>query len=182
MRAVTALPCIGILALVLVTPLRAAKPEPADWVPHAVIVQYENLPRAYGCDALWYKVGDILRALGAWKAVSITPYACAATGRSGGRSPQLEIHFLTLRRLDAADARWAQARAVPTTIDLRPGTPKSLTAADCELLRQTEQGVLPLLASMRVLTPHFACPVANGPFSFSVQALVPASGSAPASR
>jgi hypothetical protein len=81
---------------------------PAVWVPHDVMVAYRNLPRAYSCDALWYKVRDILREAGAWRSVSITPYDCKPSTASDGRSPQLEIRFLTPRTLGPAQARLAR--------------------------------------------------------------------------
>ncbi len=181
MRALMLLLCAG-LPLLSVTAASAASQLPATWIPHEVAVSYENLPRAYSCDALWYKVGDILRAVGAWKAVSITPHDCTPGTRTNGRSPQLEIHFLTLRSLGTADARWAQAQAVEESVELRPGHPKSLTSADCELLRQTEQDVLPLVPSIHVAHSALTCGSGASPFSLTVQTLVPAASAPTAAR
>jgi hypothetical protein len=147
--------------------------QPAAWVPHDVIVAYRDLPRAYTCDELWYKVGDLLRALGAWNAVSITPYDCKPSTPSDGHSPKLEVRFLTLRSLEPQNARWAQAQAATETIVVAPGHPKSLTGADCELLEQTQTSLLAVVADMHVVGEGLRCKAsATTPFTLSVQTLV----------
>jgi hypothetical protein len=149
--------------------------QPAAWIPHDVMVRYRNLPRAYGCDALWYKVGDILRAAGAWRAVSITPYACQPSAGSDGRSPRLEVRFLTLRALAPAQARWSQTRAVRKTVTLEPGTPRSLSAGDCALLVQTEEDVLSQVPTIRVVHRNLPCGTARTAtrYSLALQMLEP---------
>jgi hypothetical protein len=153
----------------------AANPteQPAAWIPHHVMVVYRNLPRAYTCDELWYKVGDLLRALGAWASVSITPYDCKPSTATDGRSPQLEVRFLTLRALDPQNARWAEAKASTETVVLKPGHPKSLTSADCELLAQTQEGLLSLVSNLHVEGEALRCEgSATKPYALSIQTLV----------
>jgi hypothetical protein len=149
--------------------------QPAVWIPHDVMVRYRNLPQAYGCDALWYKVGDILRAAGAWRAVSITPYACQPSASSNGRAPQLEVRFLTLRALAPAQARWSQTRAVRETVTLEAGSPRSLSAGDCDLLVQTEEDVLSQVPTIHVLHQNLQCGTARTatPYSLALQMLEP---------
>ncbi|HUN27307.1 MAG TPA: hypothetical protein VMU67_13460 [Steroidobacteraceae bacterium] len=166
-----------------VVPARATQPlgvaqgrgTPATWIGHDVMVAYRNLPYAYSCDALWHKVGDILRAAGAWDAVSITPYDCKPGTRGDGRSPQLEVRFLTLRTLSPQQARWAEARVVRETVLLAPGSPQSLTRDDCELLEQTNERLLSVVASLHVTGRPLECtgPAARGAFSLSVATLEP---------
>jgi hypothetical protein len=148
---------------------------PAVWVPHDVMVAYRNLPRAYSCDALWYKVRDILREAGAWRSVSITPYDCKPSTASDGRSPQLEIRFLTLRTLRPAQARLAQARVAHRTVTLKPGSPESLGPGDCALLAQTQQDVLSLVSSIHPVERNLDCkrPRTSSAYSLALQTLVP---------
>jgi hypothetical protein len=137
------------------------------------MVAYRDLPRAYTCDELWYKVGDLLRALGAWKAISITPYDCKPGTSTDGRSPELEARFLTLRALDPPNARWAQAHASTETVVLEPGRPTSLTSADCELLEQTQEDLLSLVNDMHVVSGGLHCErSAAKPYALSVRTLV----------
>ena len=151
----------------------ASAGSPAVWIPHDVMVVYRNLPRAYSCDALWYKVGDMLRAAGAWKSVSITPYDCKPDTHTDGRSPQLEVRFLTLRTVSPQQARWADTHAVPATVTLEPGHPKSLDRGDCELLRQTNVRLLSLVQDLRVVGQSLDCTghPPSGTFSLSVETL-----------
>ena len=147
--------------------------QPAVWVPYHVMVVYDDLPKAYTCDTLWHKVGDILRAVGAWKYVSITPYACKPETSDNGRAPQLEVRFLTLRTLSPRDAHWAEAHAVSKTVTLEAGAPASLAAGDCELLRQTNDNLLSVVSDVHVVDQHLQCaerPAANR-YSLSVQTL-----------
>ena len=147
--------------------------EPAAWIPHDVMVAYQNLPQAYSCDALWHKVGDMLRAVGAWKAVSITPYDCKPSTRSDGRSPQLEVRFLTLRPVAPQNARWAQAMVAPKTVVLEPGHPPSLAPGDCELLEQTQQDLLSLVPSWQVAGGNLQCSSAKrAPYHLAVKTLI----------
>jgi len=181
-RALTVLWLGGLLAWMTGASVCAAAQRPAAWIPHEVMVSYHKLPAAYSCTALWYKVGDILRAVGAWKYVSITPYDCKPGTATNGRSPQLEIHLLTVRSLDAKDARWAQTEAVERSVTLRPGHPKSLARADCELLRQTEQGVLPLLSGVHVEHADLSCRAGADHFGLTVKTLIPTKTTALAAR
>jgi len=150
-----------------------ATPQLAAWVPHEVLVQYQNLPVAYTCDALWYKVGDILRAVGAWTYVSITPRDCKPQTSGDGLSPTLSVHFLALETLAPSAARWAQTHAVIRQVDLRAGNPKSLDTGDCELLRQTRDDLLSLMGAVQLGNQDLQCRArpASYHFDLSVRAL-----------
>jgi len=157
MKSLLTCACFGMVAAAFAAAPPAAE-QPAAWVPHEVIVQYQNLPVAYSCDALWYKVGDILRAVGAWRYVSITPRDCKPQTQNNGLSPTLSVHFLALEKLGPSEARWAQTRAVVQAVDLRAGTPKSLGSGDCELLRQTNEDLLSLLSDeVQVVSNNLQC-------------------------
>jgi hypothetical protein len=146
---------------------------PATWIPHHVLVVYRNLPRAYSCDELWYKVGDLLRAVGAWKSVSITPDDCKPSTSTDGRSPKLEVRFLTLEALGPENARWAEAQAATETVVLVPGHPKSLTGADCELLEQTQEGLLATVSTLHAVGAALRCEQhVVKPYTLSIQTLV----------
>lgn len=175
--------CVSFLVLPSAQGATPSLAEQASvWVPHDVMVVYRDLPKPYSCDALWYKVRDILRAAGAWKAVSITPYDCKPDTNGDGRSPQLEVRFLTLRTVSPENVRWAQTQAVSETVVLKPGNPQSLARGDCKLLKQTNENLLSLIPNLHVVDQQLQCPADSTahPYHLSLQTLV-AVASPPAS-
>lgn len=151
--------------------------EPAVWIQHDIVVHLEDLPRRYSCDDLWYKFRDVLLALGARQNMRILAYRCESALGAIARSPSVHLQFELPQAVQGGDVRWADMQANPRTVRLGPGSPASLDASDCELLRQIKSGLLPALSD-HVVAYHLACqaaPAARHPFSLSVQALVPAS-------
>lgn len=155
-------------------PAGATQPtsQPAAWITRDVEVNLQSLPKTYSCDDLWYRLHGILLAIGARQYMSITPYHCGRGATDGGRSPTLDLKFQILRALSAANARWADTRAVRTTVRLAPGEPKILDAGDCSLLEQLE-GTLFAYLNVHVVSSDLQCsaPQAAGRFSLSVQVL-----------
>jgi len=136
------LACTSLMAAATV---RAAAPSPtqpaAAWMPHDVLVEYRNLPRAYSCDELWHKVCDMLR----------TP--------TDGRSPKLQVRFLTLRALDPQETRWAEAEATAETV--------------VELLEQTQEDLLSTVSNLHAVGAGLRCEESVAkPYRLSPQALV----------
>jgi hypothetical protein len=176
MRYSATLACVCLLTLVA-APLVRARPnqaagEPATWITRDVQIPLQNLPEAYSCDALWYKLHGILLAIGARQYMSITPYDCGRGASGGGRSPTLDMKFQTLRALSAANARWADTSAVRRIVRLAPGEPKILHAGDCALLKQLEETLFPYL-NLHVVATNLECSAPHGAdaFSVSIQAL-----------
>src|SRR5262249_18281703 len=65
--------------------------QPALWRTYDMIVNFQNLPRTYTCDQLWYEFHGILLQLGAWSySVSILPYHCSPSPSGYLRSPDVE--------------------------------------------------------------------------------------------
>lgn len=150
---------------------------PAQWRSWDLLVDLQNLPRAYTCNELWYRFHDVLLALGARPEMRITTFHCGTTAAQSTRSPSVQLQFQLPSVLSAADARYADFSAVSATVLLKPGEPHSLTADDCELLRQINTTLLPALP-VHVMRASLECQGASGarrPYALRVQALIPRS-------
>lgn len=168
------------LTTLAVTAARAAPTQvgqPAVWTPHDVIVSFDHLPKIYSCDDLWYKFRDVLRAIGARPDMRILAYQCGPKHGQLAYSPQVHLHFSIPQAVGHAQARWADVNVERRTVRLGPGHPASITAADCELLRQMKDDLLSVLPD-RVLQFNLACeaPATHWPFSVSIEALTPVDG------
>ena len=128
----------------------------ATWITRDVQIPLQNLPKAYSCDDLWYKLRGILLAIGARQYMSIMPYNCGSNAPGGGRSPTLDLKFQTLRVLTGADTRWAQTKAERKTVRLGPGEPKILDSSDCALVSQLS-GTLFSYLNLHVVTSDLEC-------------------------
>jgi hypothetical protein len=154
----------------------ASKPVPAEWSAHNVIVRLDNLPKRYSCDDLWYKFHDVLLALGARPDMRILAYRCEKSLSSEqARSPRVELKFYLPEALSGTQRQWADLSAVQRIVELQPGEPGKIDAADCELLRQINEGLLPLIP-VKVRDYRLACAAPSGgkpPFDLTVAALEP---------
>ena len=153
--------------------------QPAVWTAHDLIVSFDHLPKIYSCDDLWYKFRDVLRAIGARPDVRILAYQCGKALGQRAYSPQVHLHFFIPQSVGHSQARWADVHVTSRTVRLGPGHPASITASDCELLRQMKDDLLAALPD-RVLNFNLACeaPTTRWPFGVSVQALTPVAGQA----
>lgn len=137
-------------------PTRAAG-LPALWRTYDMIVNFQNLPRTYTCDQLWYAFHGILKQLGAWPySISILPYHCSPSPSGDLKSPDVEVRFQLPIFLHGAAAAHAPAKAVERTVRLAPGEPKVLQTSDCQLLQQIEQTMLSSIQA-HVEQAHFDC-------------------------
>jgi hypothetical protein len=140
-------------------------------------VDFKDLPRAYTCDELWYRLQDLLVAIGARPYPQIVPYHCGPTAAASSRSPSVELQFQLPQALSAADARYADVPVVRATVRLAPGSLRSYTGEDCELLKQLSTLLLPALR-VQLVGPGLTCPVASAArrsYALEVQALIPRS-------
>jgi hypothetical protein len=172
--AVTCLLALGGGAGAAAPAASVAAARPAIWRTYDMIVNFQSLPRTYTCDQLWYEFRGILLRLGAPAAtISILPYDCSPSPTGDMTSPRVEIRF-QLPFVLLPGVRGAPIEAVERTVRLSPGEPKTLRAADCQLLQQIDQT---MLASMpvKVQAAHFACS-GSGPRAgrFAVTLSVPA--------
>jgi hypothetical protein len=179
-RFVTSMTTVLLSVASAATVCQAAAPpaqQPAAWMEHVVVVNLQNLPKAYTCDELWYKFRDSLLVLGARPDFKITAQQCSFKPGSQQRSPQVELHFYLAKALSPAQARYADVMVVPTTGALEPNTkPHSFDKSDCELVRQMSELMLPAVP-VTVGNKHFDCaaPGAAGErYSVSVQSFTAA--------
>jgi hypothetical protein len=151
---------------------------PAQWAAFNILVDFQNLPRTYSCDELWYKFRDVLRKVGARADVAITPYACGYLGGGEARSPRVEVKFQMPRLLHGAETRYAEISVLQKEVVLAPGSPVSFAAHDCELARQLDSLFFPPLP-IRVQTADFRCADTQPSYKVVISAEIVAS-SAPA--
>jgi hypothetical protein len=140
---------------------------PAVWFPHDLIIDLQNLPKRYSCDDLWYKFRDVLLTIGARPDMRIFPYECNT------RSPRVHLQFSLPQPASGAWLKNASLQATSETKRLEPGHPRSLDAADCALLQQVKDTLLPALP-VRVVSYRLTCsaPTSSHPrFYLSVQTL-----------
>jgi hypothetical protein len=146
----------------------------AEWMPHELIVALTDLPRAYSCNDLWYRFHDVLSAIGA-REMRILTYDCSDTAAHAHGSPQVELKFQLPGALTSANARFADVSANDSAVRFLPGSPRSLSGDDCELMRQMTAG---LFGALGLHTDaKFRCD-AKAPakrFAVTVRALLPAS-------
>src|SRR5581483_8944536 len=98
-------------------PAHAAAGQPALWRTYDMIVNFQNLPRTYTCDELWYEFHGILLQLGAWPySVSILPYHCSPTPSGDMKSPDVQVRFQLPFFLQGPAAKNATAKAIERTV------------------------------------------------------------------
>jgi len=148
---------------------------PATWHAYDLLIDLQHLPET--CDDLWYKFHDLLLELGARACMTITPYHCGAPGRGEERFPSVELKFQLPQPLIGNATRYAGISAVTRTLRVAPGSPRSIGAGDCELVRQLE-GTLFAALPVRLTAASFNCtparPATPGrePFALTLEAAI----------
>jgi len=169
--------CIVVACLCFIPAVRAAPqsidtaPQPATWLAHDLVVAFHHLPKRYSCDDLRYKVRDVLRAVGA-RPESIFPYRCEQGLGQRARSPEVHLQFSFPEVLNGRGPAEAGLSVVRQNIELSPGHPATLTDADCVLLRQLKETLLPAIP-VKILSYRMSCEApgrAKPPFQLSVSA------------
>jgi hypothetical protein len=123
-----------------------------------MIVNFQNLPRTYTCDQLWYELHGLLLRLGAWPySLNVLPYDCSPTPSGNVKSPNVEVRFQLPIFLSGVAVKSAPAEAIEGTVRLAPGEPKTLQASDCQLLQQIDQTLLPSIEAAHIDEQHFDC-------------------------
>jgi hypothetical protein len=147
-----------------------ATAQPALWRTYDMLVNFQNLPRTYTCDQLWYEFHGILLRLGApLVGINILPYNCSPSPSGDMKSPNVEARF-QLPFLLQPGLKGAPFEAVERTIRLSPGEPKTLHASDCQLFQQIDQTLLASLP-VKVHNAHFDCsapPPRSGEFAVTL--------------
>jgi hypothetical protein len=145
----------------------------AAWMPHQLIVNLNNLPRAYSCNDLWYRFHDVLQAIGA-RELRILTYDCRDAAAHAHGSPKVELRFQLPAALSGADARFADFAATAATVRFAPGSPSSLSGEDCELMKQMTAGLLEALDLHADAKFRCAAAAPAERFAVTVRALLPA--------
>lgn len=150
-------------------PAAIARPQPALWRTYDMLVNFQDLPRTYTCDQLWYEFDGILVRLGAPRVgISILPYHCSPSPGGDLRSPSVQARFVLPFMLQPGLK--APFTAVERTLRLAPGEPKTLHPSDCQLFQQIDQTLLASLP-VKVREAHFDCaapPPRSGEFAVTL--------------
>lgn len=162
----------GALALAAGSTPAVVPASAAEWMPHELIVNLSDLPRAYSCNDLWYRFHDLLLAIGA-RDERILTYDCRDTDPHAHASPRVELKFQLLTALSGADSQFADVSANTTTVRFTPGNPSSLTAEDCELMQQITAGLLTALDLHAAAKFRCTAVVPAERFAVTVRALLP---------
>jgi hypothetical protein len=180
MKRATRRACVAVFALAFqvalvlaATPAVPATSTVAEWMPHELIVNLSDLPRAYSCDDLWYRFHDVLLAIGARDSHILT-YDCLDTAAHAHGSPKVELKFQLPTALSGADTRFADVAAIASTVRFTPGNPHSLTADDCEFMKQMTAGFLEALDLHAEAKFHCTAAIPGERFAVTVRALLSA--------
>lgn len=156
----------------------ASAGESAVWVPKEVIFNYREFTTKYSCDGLQERVKALLRELGARSDMRVSGFGCT---RLAGPDPlanvRIKINVLQPARSPAdhtVPAHWQ-------TVNLPPERDPIQRAADCELVQQFRQQVLPVFTA-RDVAGNTTCEPRNivpGSTGLKMQVLV-ADSTAPA--
>lgn len=138
------------------TPADTGVARPALWRTYDMIVNFQNLPRTYTCDQLWYEFHGLLLRLGApLVGINILPYHCSPSPSGDMKSPSVQARF-QLPFLLQPGLKGAPFTAAERPIRLSPGEPKTLHASDCLLFQQIDRTLLASLPA-EVHDAHFDC-------------------------
>jgi len=170
-----------VLVLTALTPLLMACPapaaplaaQPAAWAAYSLSVDLRNLPRRYSCDELQLKLRDVLLALGARPDLKILISRC----ESGSRSPIARVQLAIPQSVERTAKGGVVVEAAVAIVRLEPGHPVSLSAADCDLMRQIKDRLLAPI-SRPAVSFNLACSSSKPRFNLSVQTLKPLDGGA----
>jgi hypothetical protein len=131
-------------------PVAPTAGHPAEWQTYDILVHLTALPRPYTCDALWTKFRVVLISLGAGRVDEVLPTNCAST------SPNVHVRLELPRPEPGAAPGTGQIDAASQLVELAPGTPAQLTAADCSLVREMRESLLTDLP-VKVTKAQFRC-------------------------
>ena len=132
----------------------AATGDSTGWVSHSAVVRLSDLPRHYSCDDLQSRLRDLLLALGARPDMEIQASECGFG--PADYSPRVNIQVSTPSQLLAAPLAAASSDPKSRTVRLAPGQLSSWGAADCELMRQLKDKLLPQLG-VKTVAFSLAC-------------------------
>ncbi|MGA8707075.1 MAG: hypothetical protein WB646_08825 [Steroidobacteraceae bacterium] len=116
-------------------------PVTAYWAEHEEVDELGKLPRAYGCDDLFYKYRDILLKLGVRPGIKIYTYGCTRPGQPASGTTKVDLTY------DLPHPAPTGFKAYHRSVTLTAGDPKSLTVDDCALLDDMRQTVIAAISN-----------------------------------
>jgi hypothetical protein len=123
--------------------------EPAVWVPKEFNLTYQGFTTHYTCDGLHDKMTRILLMLGARKDLQVRAWGCLHLAPDVFPGVSVKMNVLEPQGGQAGQT----ARTVPAhwqQVDLLAGRDPIDASADCDLIAQVQQKVLPLFATRGV--------------------------------
>jgi hypothetical protein len=121
--------------------------ESAVWVPKELTFVYKEFTTQYSCDGLQQRMRTLLLGLGARSDLQVRGYGCT---RLVGPDPFAGVR-IKLNVLQPANGQAEHTvLAHWQTVRLPPEHDPLLQAADCELIQQVGQQILPLFAARNV--------------------------------
>ena len=156
-------------------------PVAAAWVHRTHTLHYVGFYSQYSCDWLEEKLRMLLKASGARRDMAITT-SCIVVGRPSPDATA-RIEFYSLAPIDLAggapETDAAVARAEWRPVVLRDHSPLALEAADCELVEQFRDQLLPLFTTRAMANKTHCRPGENAPGDLNLQFEVLAAQAAP---
>jgi len=145
----------AVAAVLLCSPVDAATNESgqaAVWTPKELRFVYRGFSSRYSCDGLRDDVRSVLLKLGARSDVEVHAICAEASGVPT-TLPGITVRMNVLEPASASDANASESRQViPAhwkTVEL-PDPAHLGAGADCELIEQIKQDILPLFATRNV--------------------------------
>jgi|SRR5579871_1539790 len=121
--------------------------EPAVWVPQELTFVYREFTTQYSCDGLQQRMKKLLLDLGARGDLQVRGYGCTRlVGPDPFAGVRIKLNVLQPAHGDAGHtvpAHWQ-------TVRLPPEHDPLWQAADCELIQQIGQQILPLFAARNI--------------------------------
>jgi hypothetical protein len=114
----------------------------AVWVHYTLNMRLLHLPRRYPCADLRSRIRDVLLLIGARPEVTVLPRRCERALGPSARSPSVRLAFDLAQANESDGPSSATVQAIRTSVRLEAGSPRSLDANDCELLRQLKSALL----------------------------------------
>jgi len=130
------------------------------WESHRYTFQFMGFTTTYSCDGLADKLKVLLRAAGARPDVKSQPGACAAGFGRPDKFARADLTFYTLAPGAPADAA-ASAKPVNgiwRSVTFARRSPRELAIGDCELVEQFRDKVLPMFATLNIVSSTTCIP------------------------
>jgi hypothetical protein len=129
------------------SPAAAATAPAAVWSPRELTFQYQGFTTTYSCDGLQQRMRKLLVKLGARPDLEVTAFGCTRlAGPDLLAGVRIKMDVLQPAPADAAKTVTAHWMAVDLLADRNPLD----AAADCELIDQIKQKVLPAFTTRNV--------------------------------